>query len=144
MPYNSLNVGNDATLDLYGPTGYVTTTTIVEFNAQQMTNQLESLPLGRPPIFAEVPKGWEGTFKIQRVDATIDSLFAQLESAYWSGLNIPPSQILETIKDATTGAIHQFRYTGVALKLNTIGARRQDAFIDVEVSFRASQRVQVS
>ncbi len=86
MPYNSLNVGNDATLDLYGPTGYVTTTTIVEFNAQQMTNQLESLPLGRPPIFAEVPKGWEGTFKIQRVDATIDSLFAQLESAYWSGL----------------------------------------------------------
>jgi hypothetical protein len=144
MSYNNLNVGNDTALDLYGPVGYVTTTTIIEFSAKQMVNDLESMPLGQPPIFAKVPKGWEGSFKIQRVDSTIDSMFAQMEALYWSGQNVPSSQILETTNDATTGAIHQFKYTGVVLHLDDIGARKQDAFIDVAMSFRASQRIQVS
>lgn len=144
MPINNLNVGKDVRIDLIGPTGaYVSTSLIKSFTSQQMTNSLETMPLNLPPIFAEIPKGWEGSFTLERADSTYDDLFALVEANYWAGQNIPSGTITETISDPS-GAIHQYRYIGAVFKFSNAGSKTQDAFITLDVSFKASQRIKVS
>ena len=144
MPVNNLNVGKDVRIDVIGPSGsYVSTNYITSFTSSQMTNSLESMPLNLPPIFGEIPKGWEGSFNMQRGDSTFDDLFALAEANYWAGQNTPSGTITETITDPT-GAIHQYRYIGVVFKFSSAGSKTQDAFISMDVAFKASQRIKVS
>ncbi|HKT53322.1 MAG TPA: hypothetical protein VJP88_02645 [Caulobacteraceae bacterium] len=141
------NVGRDATLNIVASGSPLSPILLTNFESNQETVDLKSKPLNGPPIFQKVPDGWKGSFEIDRANSILDDYFAAEESAYFAGDDANVVTILQTIRDAAVGAVgpvHQYRYTGVVLKLENAGAYTADAKVSQKVSFVASQRIKVS
>jgi hypothetical protein len=96
--------------------------------------------ISRPVRFFD---GWTGGFDLERQDSTVDDYFAQLEANYYAGLNEAPVSITETITEVS-GAVTQYRYLGVLLKLDDAGDKAGDSTIKQKLSFMASRRVKVA
>ncbi|SRR5579883_2871786 len=143
MPVNGFSVGRDVSVQIFGQTGTVTQfDTITSFDKKQMTDRVKVKPLNGPPIFLEIPDGWEGSISVDRSDSNVDDYFAGIESSYYAGLNIGTAQITETITEAS-GATTQYRYTGVQFKLDDGGAASGDNIMKMKMSWVASRRYKV-
>jgi hypothetical protein len=120
------------------------TVNITDFTSQQITTDLKSKPLGGVPIFAYIPDGWSGSFKVDRQSQVIDAYFAALEAAYYNGQGLAAGTIYETIKEPDTGATSQWTYTGVVMALSSPGDYSADKKVEQTVKFMASQKTQVA
>ena len=136
MAQQAYNIGRDARLDIIRADGSALSPTILtEFTAKQVTTDLKSLPLNGRPLH-------QITF--DRADSTLDDYFAQSEDQYYAGQNATQIYITQTIKDANTGAISQYRFFGVVLKYDDIGTFKQEDKVAQKVAFMASGRRKVS
>lgn len=144
MPSNNLSLGHDVSVDIYdGASGKVITFPArTMFSADPITKQINSEPLNGPPIFAEAPNGWKGTLEFDRTDSTIDAYFAANEALYFAGGNPLSGSITQTIQEKD-GSVTQWRFTGVAMKLDTSGNWKSAEKVTIKVSWSASTRVRV-
>lgn len=143
MPVNGFSVGRDVSLDITGPSGPLRFNLITKFSSKQSTkeNAVKGLDgITRPVRFFD---GWTGSLDIERQDATIDDYFSQLEANYYAGINEASVTITETITEVS-GAVTQYRYMGVLLKLDDAGDWSGDATVKQKLSFVASRRVKVA
>lgn len=143
MPNNSFSVGRDVSLDIITPSGPLRLTLITKFSSKQesKTQMVKGLDgISRPVRFFD---GWSGTFDLERQDSTVDDYFAKLEENYYSGLNEAGVTITETITEVS-GAVTQYRYLGVLLKLDDAGDKAGDSTVKQKLSFMASRRVKVA
>lgn len=144
MPVNNFTVGRDISLVLSTPTGQLAISAgITDFSADPMYTELKSKPLGGIPQFGLIPDGWKGSIKLDRLNPLVDNYFAQLEAAYFNGINQLAGIIYETIAEPD-GSITQWRYTGVIIKLDKAGDFSGDKKVEQSISFMASQKVKVS
>lgn len=112
------------------------------FSAEPIYKNINSEPLNGPPIFAEAPNGWKGTFDFDRTDPKIDIYFANFEAAYWAGGNPLDGSITQTIVEKD-GSVTQFVYTGVAMKLTQAGQWKAAEKVTMRVEWMASTRNRV-
>lgn len=143
MPVNGFSVGRDVSLDIVGPSGPVRFSLITKFSSKQQTktSKIKGLDgITRPVRFFD---GWDGSFEIERQDSTVDDYFSQLEANYYSGLNDASVTITETITEVS-GAVSQYRYTGVLLQLDDAGDYAGDSTVKQKVSFISSRRIKVA
>lgn len=143
MPVNGFSVGRDVSLDVVGLNGPIRFNLITGFNAKPDTSDVRVKGLDGKTRHVIFPDGWSGTFDIERQDATVDDVFAQLESNFYSGLNLPALSILETITEVS-GAVTQYRFVDVILRLDDAGDWKGDQTVKQRVSFMASRRLKVS
>lgn len=143
MPVNGFSVGRDVTLTIISPSGPLNFSLITNFHSKP--EQTEKKVKGIDGITRHVrfPDGWSGGFDIEREDSTVDDYFADLEANYYAGLNELPCSITETIAEAS-GAVSQYRYVNVLLKLDDAGAWSGDETVKQKISFVASQRQKVA
>lgn len=143
MPVNNFNVGRDLTLQIVGYDGSITNFNLLTtFDAKQDTHQIKVMGMDGTVRFLELPAGWTGTFGTDRQDDVLDNYFTNLESAYYSGLNVQAATITETISEVD-GSTSQFRFTGVVFKLDDAGAWSGDKQVAMKVSWSASRRLKV-
>lgn len=143
MPINGFTVGRDVSLDIVGASGPVRFSLITKFTSKQdvKDNRVKGIDgITRPVRFFD---GWSGSFDIERQDSTVDDYFSQLEANYYAGLNEASVTITETITEVS-GAITQYRYTGVLLKLDDAGDYAGDSTVKQKISFVASRRIKVA
>lgn len=143
MPVNNFSVGRDISLDITGPQGPLRFNLITSFNSKQASKEqvVKGLDgITRPVRFFD---GWTGGFDIERQDSTVDDYFSQLEANYYAGLNEASVSITETVTEVS-GAVTQYRYTGVLLKLDDAGSWAGDATVKMKLSFVASRRFKVA
>jgi len=144
MPVNNFSLGHDVQVTIYD----ASTQSIVQFPAQTgwqanpIYKNLKSGPLNGPPIFAEVPDGWRGSFDFDRTNNSIDIYFANFEAAYYNGGNPLDGSITETIQEAD-GTTTQFVYEGVSMRLANSGQWRASEKVTQRIDWSASQRKQV-
>lgn len=143
MPLNGYSVGRDISLDIIGPTGPLRFSLITNFTSKPDTTDIKIKGLDGITRHARFPDGWSGSFDITRADSTLDDYFSQVEANYYAGLNERPLTITETISEAS-GAVTQYRYTGVLLKLDDAGSWSGDQVVKQKVSFMADTRVKVA
>ena len=144
MPVNNFTVGKDVSLIVQTPTGQLNISNgITDFTADPVYSELKSKPLNGVPVFALIPDGWKGSFKLDRLSPAVDQYFAALEAAYFNGANQIAGTIYETITEAD-GSLSQFRYTGVIIKLEKAGDYSGDKKVEQSISFMAGRRYQVS
>lgn len=139
---NAYNIGKDVVLSIIGPNGVVAAATITQFRANQRTKEIESVPLNQPPIYADIPNGWDLTFMYDRGSSVLDDLFAQMEETYWTGGQIFQFSVTETITE-TNGALSQYRFDGLSMKLSNGGDWKGDNKTEQEISGKASRRRKV-
>lgn len=140
------NIGKDQVVSFTNPlTGApITWGNITDFHSKPVSAFLISKPISLPQQVMTTYDGWDGDFTIDRIDATTDDYFAAGEDAFWGGAVIADATIMETIRDSTTGAVHQYQYQGVALKLDDAGSKKSNDRIVMKVSFACQRRIKLS
>lgn len=142
MPMNNFSIGRDVVLDIVGQAGLVRFSLITMFDAKPLYQDIRIKGLDGIVRPGYLPEGWEGSFDLERADSALDDYFASLESQYYAGLNIQPNSIMETITEVG-GQISQYRFSGVALKLEDAGSWKGDGTVKQKLGFFASRRIKV-
>jgi hypothetical protein len=142
MPYNTFLVGNDCQLVVMGPFGRVDLEHVTGFEAHQMTQSIRIDRLDGMQLGAELPKGWSGTFTLDRGSPAADDFIAQIEKAYFAGQTISAGTLYQYVNEPD-GSTSTYQFSGAVFKLTSAGAYRGDAPVAQRLDFYASSRVTV-
>lgn len=143
MPINGYSVGRDLTLTIVTGTGPLVLRGITSFKSRQDTTEEKITKINGVTDHNRHFIGWSGSFTLERENSTADDYFSQLESNYYQGIAETPVSITETIQEAN-GAVTQYRYTKVLLKLDDAGDWRGDTSVKISLSFVASRRLKIA
>ena len=139
MPINNFSVGRDVSLTAVLDGQTVTFSGLTSFTADPKITDIKSKGIDGTTRFGFIPDGYEGSFKLDRIDAEVDRWWAKLEAMYFSGQNILAGTIMEVIQEAD-GSITTFRYSGVTMHLTKAGDWGGDKKVEQEVKFFAAKR----
>lgn len=142
MPYNTFTVGSDCQLVVMGPFGRVDLAHVTGFEAQQITATVRVDRLDGVQLGAELPKGWSGSFTLDRGSSAVDDFIAKIEQAYFAGQTIHGGTLYQYINE-TDGSVSTYQFSGVVFKLASAGAYRGDAAVMQNLDFFASTRKRV-
>lgn len=143
MPMNGFSVGKDVTLNLVTATGPVALSLITGFKSKPETIDVKIRGIDGITRHLVFPDGWTGSLEIERQDSTLDDLWAQFENNYYAGLNNLPNTIIETITEVN-GALSQYMYQGVQIKLDDAGDWSGDKSVKQQLSFMAERRIKLA
>lgn len=142
MPINDFTVGRDISLTIVTASGPLSFNLLTDFQSKQDTTKKRIKGLDGKTRFVRFFDGWSGSLKVQRRDSTVDDYFAQLEAAYYAGINEQAVSITD-IKTERNGALTQYRYFGVLLDLDDAGKYSGDDTVDQAISFVAERRIKI-
>ncbi len=143
MPVNNFSVGRDISLTIVTASGPLNLSLITGFRSKPEMAEVKVKGLDGLTRHARFYDGWTGGFDVERQDSTVDDYFAQLESNYYAGINEQPATITETITEPN-GAVTQYRYMQVLLKLDNAGEWKGDSTVKQQISFIAAQRRKIA
>lgn len=139
----NFSIGRDATLDVTTSKGLFRIGITTEFNLKPKYKSVESHGLDGINRTAHLPAGGEGTIKYDRADSLVEDFFAAVEADYYNGIPLQAGTITETVTEAN-GAVSQYRYVGVALKLDDPGTRKGDDKIAGTIGVTYSRKIKVA
>ena len=139
MPFNTFSVGNDCQLVVMGPFGRVDLQHVTGFEASQITQAVRVDRLDGVQLGAELPRGWQGVFTLDRGSSVADDFIAAIEKAYLAGQPIPAGTLYQYVLESD-GSTSTYQFDGVVFKLSSAGAYRGDAPVQQRLDFFASTR----
>jgi hypothetical protein len=144
MPLPSgYTVGKDVSLVIQTAAGKLTLPGLTDFSSDPITLDIKSKPMTTgEPIHDYIPDGWRMSFKVDRMDSSVDDFWANFEAAYYAGAPLPPGTVYETITE-NDGTVSQWRYTRSVVKLDKAGDKSADKKVEQTLSGMASRRVRV-
>jgi len=142
MPVNSFSIGRDCQLVVMGPQGRVDLTYVTGFESRQITQAVRLDRLDGVPMGAELPKGWEGSFELERGTSEVDDFIAVMETQFFASGAIPAGTVYQYVME-TDGSTSTYQYSGVVFKLANAGQWRGDASVKQRLEFFATQRQRV-
>jgi hypothetical protein len=142
MPTNSFSLGRDSQLVVITSTGQITLSYVTGFESRQVTQSIRIDRLDGTQMAAELPKGWEGSFDLERGSSVVDDFIASTEASYYSGGQLPTSTLYQYVAEAD-GSTSTYQYYGAVFKLSSAGAWRGDATVKQKLEFYAATRTRV-
>jgi hypothetical protein len=142
MPINSFSIGRDCQLVVMGPQGRVDLTYVTGFESRQITHSVRLDRLDGIPMGAELPKGWEGSFEVERGTSAVDDFIAASEQAFLSQGSLPAGTVYQYVAEVD-GSTSTYQYSGVVFKLVNAGSWRGDTSVKQKLEFFATQRQRI-
>ena len=142
MPTNAFTLGRDTQLVVIGPQGRVDLSHVTSFESRQMTQPIRIDRLDGTQLAAELPKGWEGSFELERGSSVADDFIATTEQTYYTSGQLPVSTLYQYVTEAN-GSTSTYQYDGAVFKLSAAGAWRGDTSVKQKLDFFAARRVRV-
>jgi hypothetical protein len=142
MPINAFSIGRDCQLVVIGPQGRVDLTYVSGFESRQMTQSVRLDRLDGIPMGAELPKGWEGSFEVERGTSAIDDFIAMAEQTYFNQGSLPAGTVYQYVTEVD-GSTSTYEYSGVVFKLANAGAWKGDASVKQKLEFFSTQRQRI-
>lgn len=141
---NTFNLGRDgAKITIVDSVnGNVTLSGMVEFGAKSRAKEAESEGIDGITKFRNAPAGWEGDFKFDREDASVDVYFDAWETSFYAGLPPPEVVITQTVNE-TDGSRTKWQYQGVTLKLSDGGTWKGLDKVSQSIGWKASRRIRL-
>ena len=139
MAISAFSVGRDTQLVVIGPSGRIDLTHVTTFDSRQITHSIRINRLDGNQIGVELPKGWEGSFELDRGDSVVEDFIANMEQNYFSGTMIGSSSMYQYVSEVD-GSISTFQYDSVVFHLVNAGQWRGDAAVKQKLEFFASRR----
>lgn len=143
MPYNTFSIGSDCQIVVIGPFGRVDLSHVTGFEAQQVTQAVRVDRLDGVQLGAELPRGWTGSFTLDRGSSAVDDFIAQIEAAYLAGQPISAGSLYQYVNEPD-GSISTYQFNGVVFKLSQAGHYKGDAAVEQTLAFFASSRSSLS
>src|ERR1700691_94005 len=85
MSISTFSVGRDTQLVVIGPSGQITLNHVTAFDSRQVTQSVRVNRLDGNQMGMELPKGWEGSFELERGDSIVEDFIAITEQNYFNG-----------------------------------------------------------
>jgi hypothetical protein len=142
MPYNTFTVGSDCQIVVMGPFGRVDLAHVTGFEAHQVTVPLRVDRLDGVQLGAELPRGWTGTFLLDRGSSAVDDFIAQIEQAYNAGQTVNAGTLYQYVNEPN-GSMSTYQFSNVVFKLTSAGSYRGDAAVAQKLDFFASSRARI-
>jgi hypothetical protein len=139
---NAFSVGRDCQLVVITPSGRLDLEHVTGFEARQLTAPVRVDRIDGVQLAAELPKGWDGQFDLERGSSAAEDFIATLEAQYYQGAALTQSTLYQYINE-TDGSTSTYQFQGVVFKLTSAGAWRGDASVKQRLEFFASTRVRV-
>jgi hypothetical protein len=139
MPVNSFSIGRDCQLVVMGPQGRVDLTYVTGFESRQITQSVRLDRLDGVPMGAELPKGWEGSFEVERGTSAVDDFIAAAEQIFLNQGSLPAGTVYQYVTEVD-GSTSTYQYSGVVFKLANAGSWKGDAAVKQKLEFFATQR----
>jgi len=122
-----------------GPFGRVDLTYVTGFDSRQVTKSVRLDRLDGVPMGAELPKGWEGSFEVERGTSAVDDFMATAEQAFFSRGSLPAGTVYQYVTEVD-GSVSTYQYSGVVFRVANSGSWRGDASVKQKLEFFATQR----
>jgi hypothetical protein len=136
------SVGRDCQLVVMGAFGRIDLAHVTGFESRQMTAAVRVDRIDGTLLAAELPKGWEGAFDLERGSSAVDDFVAKVEAAFYAGNQVAPGTLYQYVSE-TDGSTSTYQYSGVVFKLAQAGAWKGDAPVKQRLEFFASTRTRV-
>jgi len=78
------SIGRDTQLVVIGPAGRIDLTHVTSFDSRQITHSVRVDRLDGTHMGTELPKGWEGSFELERGSSVVDDFIAAAEQQYFN------------------------------------------------------------
>lgn len=143
MAINTFSVGRDTQLVVMGPSGRVDLTHVTSFEARQVTQQVRVDRLDGTHMATELPKGWDGSFEVERGSSSVDDFIAAAEAQFYSGRQIPAGTLYQYVTE-TDGSTSTYQFDSVVFKLASAGQWKGDVSVKQKLDFYASRRTRIS
>jgi hypothetical protein len=142
MALNRFSVGRDTQLVLIGPLGRVDLSYVTGFEARQLTKSIRVDRLDGHNMGAELPKGWEGTFDIERGSSAADDFIISVEQAYYNGGQPALGTMYQYITEPD-GSTSTYQYVNVSFRLSSAGQWKGDSSVKQKLEFYATGRLRI-
>ena len=139
MAISTFSVGRDTQLVVIGPSGRMDLAHVTAFDSRQITHSVRVNRLDGNQMGLEVPKGWEGSFELDRGDSVVEDFIANLEQSYFSGTSTGSSSMYQYVSEVD-GSTSTFQYDSVVFHLSNAGQWRGDIAVKQKLEFFASRR----
>ncbi|MBE7159000.1 MAG: hypothetical protein INR62_11305 [Rhodospirillales bacterium] len=133
------SVGRDTQIVVMGPSGRVDINHVTSFESHQLTAPVRVSRMDGIHLGAELPKGWEGSFEVERGDATLDDFMSSIEQAYHTGSGIETSSLYQYITESD-GSVSTYQFEGVVFKLSNAGVWKGDSSVKQKLEFYATRK----
>ena len=142
MATTTFSVGRDCQLVVMGPSGRVDLTHVTGFESRQLTHPLRVDRLDGTQMAIELPKGWEGSFSIERGTSAVDDFIAAAENQFYATGRVPAGTLYQYVTE-TDGSTSTYQFDGVVFKLSSAGDWKGDASVKQKLEFFAIRRKRV-
>ncbi len=142
MALTTFSIGRDTQLVIMGPTGRIDISHVTEFESRQLTAAVRVARIDGTQLAAELPKGWEGTFEVERGTSTLDDFIATLEQNYYNGTTSQSGTMYQYITESD-GSVSTYQFIGVVFKLASAGVWKGDASVKQKLDFYATQKQRI-
>jgi hypothetical protein len=135
----AFSIGRDTQLVVMGPNGRVDLSHVTGFESRQITSPIRVSRLDGTQLAAELPKGWEGTFEVERGTSALDDFVSTVEQNYYSGNAPTPGTMYQYITEVD-GSVSTYQFDGVVFKLTNAGAWKGDSSVKQRLEFYATRK----
>jgi hypothetical protein len=139
MSFTAFSVGRDTQLVVMGPSGRVDLEHVIAFESRQLTQSVRVSRLDGTQLGTELPKGWEGSFELERGNSVVEDFIAATEQAYFNGGSASSSTMYQYINE-TDGSTSTYQYDGVAFKLVNAGLWKGESSVKQKLEFFGIRR----
>lgn len=135
----NISIGRDVSVVLTVDGQAIDLQNVTGFEANALYSKLNVGRLDGTNLFAELPKGWSGSFTMERSNDKLDDFFARAESLWYAAGVLQNATITQAITEAD-GSTSRYQFTNCAL---TFGKQtwKPEAPTAMEVTFMATQRI---
>ena len=110
--------------------------------SRQITHPIRVDRLDGTQMAAELPKGWEGSFEIERGNSAVDDFIAAAENLYFVNGRVPPGTLYQYVTE-TDGSTSTYQYDSAVFKLSSSGAWKGDSSVKQKLEFFATRRKRI-
>ena len=139
MSLTMFSVGRDTQLVVIGPAGRVDLTHVTSFESHQITHSVRVDRLDGTHMGTELPKGWEGSFELERGSSSVDDFVAAAEQQYFNGNSITAGTMYQYVTE-TDGSSSTYQFDNVAFRLTNAGIWKGDSSVRQKLEFFAIRR----
>ena len=142
MGLTAFSIGRDTQLVVMGPSGRVDISHVTGFESRQLTNPVRVNRLDGTQLGAELPKGWEGSFEVERGTSALDDFVSALEQDFYNGGGTQPGTMYQYITE-TDSSTSTYQFDGVVFKFANAGAWKGDASVKQKLEFYATRKKRI-
>jgi hypothetical protein len=135
----AFSIGRDTQLVVMGPNGRVDLSHVTGFESRQLTSAVRVSRLDGTHLAAELPKGWEGSFEVERGTSALDDFVSTIEQNFYDGLGAVPGTMYQYITEVD-GSVSTYQFDGVVFKLASAGTWKGDSSVKQKLEFFATRK----